>query len=425
MKSHSSSDKPIPKMDLKFAQVFGEKVPVDKVSDEDIITSLEFDQTGQYIALGDKAGRLIIFEENEGKGKSVEYQYLTELQSHLREFDYLKSVEIEEKIIHIQWLRPQFKALYLVSTNDKTIKLWKVTEKGIKKPVKNAQHSLFPKFQTVETNHISHMQNSFPNLHTYNINAISVSPNEEYLISSDDLRVNLWSLHDTQTAYNVIDLKPDNLDELSEVITTCNYHPIQDTIFLYATSKGIMEICDLRKGGALNSNKCIHLTEKDDSTPKNFFTDIVSSVSSATFSKNGRYVVSRDFLNLKIWDVNMPGQPVSKVCIYEPLKTKLCELYENDCIFERFDVTPSPCSNYFVTGNFNNNFNLVDRNGETNTMYELSFNKKTINRQIPKKCTEQIGANYDYMRKVSKCAFHPKTSMAAFASLNCLFFYSC
>jgi serine/threonine-protein phosphatase 2A regulatory subunit B len=40
-----------------------------------------------------------LFEESAShKGKFGEYQYLTELQSHVREFDYLKSTDIEEKL---------------------------------------------------------------------------------------------------------------------------------------------------------------------------------------------------------------------------------------------------------------------------------------------------------------------------------------
>jgi len=53
----------IPKLEWKFTQVFGDKTAVDKVSDEDIITSISFDKTGKYLSLGDKAGRLIIFEK--------------------------------------------------------------------------------------------------------------------------------------------------------------------------------------------------------------------------------------------------------------------------------------------------------------------------------------------------------------------------
>lgn len=76
------------KLNWKLNQVFGEENAVDAVSDEDIISAMAFDPTGNYIALGDKAGRLIVFERSEAG--NIEYQYSTELQSHTKEFDYLK-----------------------------------------------------------------------------------------------------------------------------------------------------------------------------------------------------------------------------------------------------------------------------------------------------------------------------------------------
>lgn len=48
----------------------------------------------------------------------------------LIQFDYLKSLEIEEKINKIRWCQSSNGALFLLSTNDRTIKLWKVG-KGI------------------------------------------------------------------------------------------------------------------------------------------------------------------------------------------------------------------------------------------------------------------------------------------------------
>jgi serine/threonine-protein phosphatase 2A regulatory subunit B len=52
----------IPKVDWKFMQVFGDKASSDKVSDEDIISTISFDKTGKFLSLGDRAGRIIIFE---------------------------------------------------------------------------------------------------------------------------------------------------------------------------------------------------------------------------------------------------------------------------------------------------------------------------------------------------------------------------
>lgn len=59
---------------------------------------------------------------------SFEYRYLTEFQSHEPEFDYLKSLEIEEKINKVRWARSSAGSRMLLSTNDKTIKLWRVSQ---------------------------------------------------------------------------------------------------------------------------------------------------------------------------------------------------------------------------------------------------------------------------------------------------------
>lgn len=49
--------------------------------------------------------------------KGCEYKFYTEFQSHEPEFDYLKSLEIEEKINKIKWCRRQNSAHFLLSTN--------------------------------------------------------------------------------------------------------------------------------------------------------------------------------------------------------------------------------------------------------------------------------------------------------------------
>src|SRR6266536_756879 len=77
--------------------------------------------------------------------KTCEYKFHTEFQSHEPEFDYLKSLEIEEKINKIKWCRRQNASYYLLSTNDKTIKLWKVFEKSLKVVAENnLSHDLTP-----------------------------------------------------------------------------------------------------------------------------------------------------------------------------------------------------------------------------------------------------------------------------------------
>lgn len=49
-----------------------------------------------------------------------EYNVYSTFQSHEPEFDYLKSLEIEEKINKIRWLPQQNAAQFLLSTNGKS-----------------------------------------------------------------------------------------------------------------------------------------------------------------------------------------------------------------------------------------------------------------------------------------------------------------
>ena len=143
------------------------------------------------------------------------------------------------------------------------------------------------------------MRKIFPNLHNYHINSLTASNNEEFILTSDDLKVYLWSVENPQKAFVAVDLKPENLDELSEVITSSTFHPTLDSMFLYTTSKGIIKLCDMRKSGICD-NTAQTLAEPEDPAKKNFFTEIVTSISDACFSKNGKYIFSRDFLTVKV-----------------------------------------------------------------------------------------------------------------------------
>ena len=77
--------------------------------------------------------------------------------------------------------------------------------------------------EVIETGYVPNLNLSFPSLHSYLINAISLSDNEEILISSDDLRVNLWNVEKPSKVFGVVDLKPDNLEDVSEVIKIISF----------------------------------------------------------------------------------------------------------------------------------------------------------------------------------------------------------
>jgi hypothetical protein len=42
-------------------------------------------------------------------------------------------------------------------------------------------------------------------------------------------------------------------------------------------------------------------------------------------------------MTLKIWDMNMEAKPVKTIKLHEQLRSRLCDLYENDFIFDKFE----------------------------------------------------------------------------------------
>nr|KAF6349792.1 protein phosphatase 2 regulatory subunit Bbeta [Myotis myotis] len=90
-------------------------------TEADIISTVEFNHTGELLATGDKGGRVVIFQREQESKNQVhrrgEYNVYSTFQSHEPEFDYLKSLEIEEKINKIRWLPQQNAAYFLLSTN--------------------------------------------------------------------------------------------------------------------------------------------------------------------------------------------------------------------------------------------------------------------------------------------------------------------
>lgn len=440
--------------DFKFSQCFGDKADI-VVTEADIITAVEFDHSGDYLATGDRGGRVVLFERN--NSKHCEYKFLTEFQSHDAEFDYLKSLEIEEKINQIKWCRPTNQSHFLLSTNDKTIKLWKVYEKNIKlvsennltegaysrsngsaKAVLSLQTLKLPKLSQHDKIIAAAPKKIYSNAHTYHINSISINSDQETFISADDLRINLWNLGIPDQSFNIVDIKPANMEELTEVITSAAFHPHHCNLFMYSSSKGTIKLSDMRQN-ALCDFRAKTFEEYLDPINHNFFTEITSSISDVKFSPDGRYIASRDYLTVKIWDVNMDNKPVKTINIHDQLKERLSDTYENDAIFDKFEVSFSGDSSSVMTGSYNNNFMIypnVVKTGEAsvgnNTMDEIvlqadktAFKSKrlgTLQQQSAR--NKEWGDGIDFKKSILHFSWHPRENSVAIAATNNLFIFS-
>ncbi|KAF4789408.1 Serine/threonine-protein phosphatase 2A 55 kDa regulatory subunit B alpha isoform [Turdus rufiventris] len=323
---------------------------IDSLLQTDIISTVEFNHSGELLATGDKGGRVVIFQqEQENKTQSHsrgEYNVYSTFQSHEPEFDYLKSLEIEEKINKIRWLPQKNAAQFLLSTNDKTIKLWKISERDKRPEGYNLKEEdgryrdpttvttlRVPVFRPMDLMVEASPRRIFANAHTYHINSISINSDYETYLSADDLRINLWHLEITDRSFNI---KPANMEELTEVITAAEFHPNSCSTFVYSSSKGTIRLCDMRASALCDRHSKL-FEEPEDPSNRSFFSEIISSISDVKFSHSGRYMMTRDYLSVKIWDLNMENRPVETYQVHEYLRSKLCSLYENDCIFDKFE----------------------------------------------------------------------------------------
>ena len=184
--------------------------------------------------------------------------------------------------------------------------------------------------------------------------------------------------------------------------------------------------------------------QEEDASSRSFFSEIISSISDVRFSNDGRYIVSRDYLTVKIWDVNMERQPVKTIPIHEHLRPRLCDTYENDSIFDKFEVVFSGDAENVMTGSYNNNFMIYPTEEAKDTEIVLqadksAFKAKKVGVPTPmgkdngKKAGSRSGSpagpgsrmkketdadQIDFNKKILHMSWHPFEDSIAIAATN-------
>jgi len=143
-------------------------------------------------------------------------------------------------------------------------------------------------------------------------------------------------------------------------------------------------------------------------------------------------MVSRDYLAIKVWDLHMESRPIECYPVHEYLRSKLCSLYENDCIFDKFECCWNGTDTAIMTGSYNNFFRMFDRNLKKDYTLEASRDvakPKTIlkPRKVGvgnKRKKDEIGVDcLDFSKKILHTAWHPKENIIAVAATNNLFLF--
>ena len=113
----------------------------------------------------------------------------------------------------------------------------------------------------------------------------------------------------------------------------------------------------------------------------------------------------------------MESKPAHTIKIHEHLRSKLCDLYENDCIFDKYEVAVGNTNQQFMTGSYNNTFHLYNTEKSSTTRVEAGKDPSVDGSEVRLD-------GIDFGKKMLHTSWHPKQNALAIAGLNNLFIYS-
>ena len=96
---------------------------------------------------------------------------------------------------------------------DKTIKLWKITEKAqqavdFNNVTEDMRHSVrsvrVPKYQSSPLTVEAVERRTYANAHAYHINSVSLNSDVATFLSADDLRINLWNIENNKECFSIL-----------------------------------------------------------------------------------------------------------------------------------------------------------------------------------------------------------------------------
>ena len=301
---------------------------------------------------------------------------------------------------------------------DKTIKLWKVFEKSMYRQSGSSFHKKFKtehamnseqhgneshdgfnnvSLPTIECDDIitaAISRRVYQNGHKFHIHSLDVNCDCETFISADDLRINLWHFDSPSTSFNLCDLKPECMENLTNTITKAILHPLHCNYMAYTTSQSQICFCDMRQNCQIKNNNTEFTTYQHGVTGSNqfastkvfqyqqpliqrdFFTDLASYISGITFTNDGNSMIVRDYFNIYVWDIRNNSKPFKIIPIHPYFANDMKHLYESDLLFDKFKIVSSPSSQSVATGTYNNSF--IVANWETQKISKCVLNPNHV-----------------------------------------------
>jgi len=124
------------------------------------------------------------------------------------------------------------------------------------------------------------------------------------------------------------------------------------------------------------------------------------------------------------------SKPVQTYIVHDYLRSKLCSLYESDCIFDKFECCFNGNDTTVMTGSYNNFFHMFELTSLKEVTFEASkeiakpktiLKPKKVSTGGSRKKDEIHAESLDFNKKILHTAWHPSENVIAVAATNNLF----
>ncbi|CAL8096118.1 unnamed protein product [Calicophoron daubneyi] len=366
------------------------------------ISTIEFNKEGTHFAYGNADGIVSVVEMGLAEESEITHARHTcskpyqSFVSHHPEFDVLKSQAIDERITIIRWLPRSAESHFLLSCNERTIKLWRLrevptqsftnmnfpTEHGCRQKIiiRSLSDIKVPVCTTSKDYPTVRVWNKkeYDRAHGFCITGLSTSIDRETFYSCDALRINLWNLEISTEVFSIMDRPLDTVDDSTHLITGLDCSNRSPSIFAYCTNRGSVRLHDMRQCTNCDNPSIVFDSLSPDEP--NILTLFVNAISDVKMGKTtDRFVFTRDYLTVKVWDVHMPTTPVEVYPVQTQLRNHLSVLYESELLCDDFKLSLSSDDRFIISGSYNRTVKVFDRRAAANTEYNLVMQKEEMN----------------------------------------------
>ncbi|KAL6120594.1 hypothetical protein NUSPORA_02650 [Nucleospora cyclopteri] len=272
-----------------------------------------------------------------------------------KEYDLLENEHIKEGITAIEKYETHNIDDRMFVSNERAIKIMQIKPIRSVREILNENYSDDEKFAVGAKifnsagkprvfQHLFSVEKKLPNAHKYLINSLSLSMGQEFLISSDLLKTNLWKPDRMDVYYNLIDIKPEISQGNIYVLTTAEFSKYRDAVFGFATSTGNILLQDARIN-TRSSNFAVLENYKRGSS--------IKSISDFKFIDENR-IASRNLNTITIYDIRNPTRKVFDQILFKETST----VVGSDLMYEKFKL--AAYDDFIITGSTNSSIYFIN-----------------------------------------------------------------